>query len=502
MSRVSAEKKEVEDYLAHHKLEACINEVINRCMHEKPSDPYKYLSLALSEFSTSTKGITHLHAREIVGPRGVPTLEVEVGTEDGSSRAEAPVHDPRSPANDAQDEDEEKAETKEEDIPPAKVLLELVDGDASRHDGLGKLKAAAHVIETIQARLIELSPVNQSDIDDILKELSPDVGANTTLCVSMAVCRAGAKIKNVPLFKHIAELAEREEMCLPVPMFSCLRGNLLAFDRISMLPTQAGTFREAVEIGSKMHASLGKVLRDHVGEGVSIGTSSDGAYVLPGVSDPEQAMMLVLSAAEGAGVRDRVQFGIDVAADAFFENENYNLGFKNPAADPKSDTKCNEEFLGYLREFREKFPSIATLEDPFAAEDIGMLHAITDELSDQMQIALNRLPSGDSSRIAYAAEHKAGSAVVLQLSQFETISDIIKCCADARERQLGILLASGAHESATENFIVHLATGLASGQVKTGSAEHSAAKCNEGSRIEDLMGAEAFYAGSRFRAPF
>ena len=86
-ARVSKEKKAVEEYLAHHKLESCLNEVINKCMHDKPTDPYKYLSEALNEFVTSSKGITFISARQILNPCGVRTLEVDVGTEAGMSRA-------------------------------------------------------------------------------------------------------------------------------------------------------------------------------------------------------------------------------------------------------------------------------------------------------------------------------------------------------------------------------------------------------------------------------
>ncbi|MEQ2227273.1 Beta-enolase, partial [Ilyodon furcidens] len=156
-----------------------------------------------SELHLSVRmSITKIHAREILDSRGNPTVEVDLWTAKGLFRAAVP-----SGASTGVHE-----------------ALELRDGDKSRYLGKGTQKAVDHVNKEIAPKLIEkkFSVVEQEKIDKFMLELDgtenkSKFGANAILGVSLAVCKAGAAEKGVPLYRHIADLAGHKDVILPVP---------------------------------------------------------------------------------------------------------------------------------------------------------------------------------------------------------------------------------------------------------------------------------------------
>ena len=192
--------------------------------------------------------IRSVKAREILDSRGNPTIEVDLTTEHGVFRAAVP-----SGASTGIYE-----------------AVELRDGDKTRYLGKGVLNAVNHVNTVLGPVVIGLNPVEQQAIDDALIKLDGTdnkgrLGANAILAVSLAVCKAGAAAKGVPLYRHISDLSGRK-MVLPVPAFNVINGgshagNKLAMQEFMILPVGASSFRHALQIGAEVYHHLKSVIK-------------------------------------------------------------------------------------------------------------------------------------------------------------------------------------------------------------------------------------------------
>merc|ERR1719244_774440 len=96
-------------------------------------------------------------------------------------------------------------------------------------------------------------------------------GANAILGVSLAVCKAGAAEKGVPLYRHIADLAGHKEVILPVPAFNVINGgshagNKLAMQEFMILPVGASNFHDAMRIGAEVYHNLKNVIKAKYGK--------------------------------------------------------------------------------------------------------------------------------------------------------------------------------------------------------------------------------------------
>ena len=138
--------------------------------------------------------INSVKAREILDSRGNPTIEVEVRLSDGTTgRAAVP-----SGASTGQHE-----------------ALELRDGDSTRFNGKGVLKAVNNVNTEITASIAGLNATDQAAIDNRLIDLdgTPDksrLGANAILGTSLAVAYAAVASLGMPLYRYLdGETANR-----------------------------------------------------------------------------------------------------------------------------------------------------------------------------------------------------------------------------------------------------------------------------------------------------
>src|SRR4051812_22184732 len=93
--------------------------------------------------------------------------------------------------------------------------LELRDGDAARHRGLGCRRAAANVggelLGALRGRDFAADARGQRDLDAAMTALDGTptkarLGANALLAVSLAFARATARERGVPLYRHFADL--------------------------------------------------------------------------------------------------------------------------------------------------------------------------------------------------------------------------------------------------------------------------------------------------------
>merc|ERR1712156_805551 len=178
-----------------------------------------------------------------------------------------------------------------------------------------------------------LDITNQSAVDQFMLDLDgtenkSKLGANAILGVSLAVCKAGAKHKGVPLYRHIADLAGNKEVILPVPAFNVINGgshagNKLAMQEFMLLPTGASSFSEAMRIGTEVYHNLKAVIKKKYGQDAC--NVGDGGGFAPNILDNMEGLELIVQAIEKAGYTGKVQIGMDVAASEFCKEKKYDL---------------------------------------------------------------------------------------------------------------------------------------------------------------------------------
>ncbi|MFC1691171.1 phosphopyruvate hydratase [Nanoarchaeota archaeon] len=427
--------------------------------------------------------IKSIKAREILDSRGNPTVEVDVITEDGLSRAAVP-----SGASTGVHE-----------------ALELRDKD-ERYDGKGVLKAVKNVNELIEPALQGKDPTKQQEIDKIMLDLDATknkskLGANAILGVSMAVCRAGALAKGVPLYKHIAEIAGVTEFVMPVPSFNVINGgkhagNPLPFQEFMLMPTGASSFSEALRMGAEVYHHLKKLIKKKHGiDSVNVG--DEGGFAPP-VLNIEEPLDLLQDAIEDAGYTGKFKIATDCAASEFFKDGKYDLDFKKESGD--HNIISSDELMNKYKELIEKYP-LVSIEDPFDQEDFEGYGALTSEVGEKAQIVGDDLLVTNVDRINIALEKKACNALLLKVNQIGSITEAINACKLSQENDWGVMVSHRSGET-EDCFIADLVVGLKTGQIKTGAPCRSErlAKYNQLLRIEEELG-NPRYAGEDFRNP-
>jgi enolase len=432
--------------------------------------------------------ITGLKAREILDSRGNPTVEVDLLTEKGLFRAAVP-----SGASTGIYE-----------------ALELRDGDKTRFLGKGVLEAVKNINDRIAPLVIGQDPVNQLAIDELIikadgTDNKANFGANAILAVSMAVCKAGAFHKGLPLYRHIAELAGNTKIILPVPAFNIINGgshagNKLPMQEFMILPVGAKSFREAVRMGAEVYHQLKAVIKKKYGQD-AINVGDEGGFA-PNISSNFEGLDLVVEAIEKAGYTGKVKIGMDVAASEFYtENKMYDLDFKSEgAAKDLSKTITSDELLEVYAEFVAKYPFVS-IEDPFDQDDWEAYTKIQERIGGSIQIVGDDLLVTNPKRIVTAIEKKACNALLLKVNQIGSVSEALQASKDAHAAGWTVMVSHRSGET-EDTFIADLVVGLSTGQIKTGAPcrGERTAKYNQIMRIEDELGEEALYAGENFRS--
>ncbi|KAK7184108.1 hypothetical protein DPSP01_001253 [Paraphaeosphaeria sporulosa] len=431
--------------------------------------------------------ITKIHARTVYDSRGNPTVEVDLVSETGLHRAIVP-----SGASTGSHE-----------------ACELRDGDKSKWGGKGVTKAVANVNDVIAPALIKekIDVKDQSAIDEFLNKLDgtknkEKLGANAILGVSMAVAKAAAAEKGVPLYAHISDLAgTKKPYVLPVPFQNVVNGGShaggrLAFQEFMIVPSEAPSFSEAMRQGAEVYQKLKGLAKKRYGQ--SAGNVGDEGGVAPDIQTPEEALDLITDAIEEAGYTGQIKIAMDVASSEFYKTEEkkYDLDFKNPDSD-KSKWLTYEQLADLYKSLAEKYP-IVSIEDPFA-EDDWEAWSYFFKTSD-FQIVGDDLTVTNPEFIKKAIELKSCNALLLKVNQIGTVSEAIQAAKDAFGAGWGVMVShrSGETEDVT---IADIVVGLRSGQIKTGAPARSErlAKLNQILRIEEELGSNAIYAGSNFR---
>jgi enolase len=422
-------------------------------------------------------------AREILDSRGNPTVEVEVSTEDGMFRASVP-----SGASTG-----------------AYEAVELRDG-GDRYLGKGVLKAVANVNGILGPAVKGMDVTNQQAIDDAMLAIDgtpnkANMGANAILGVSLAVAKAGAAAKKVPLYQHFADLAgnDLKQFTMPVPCFNVINGgshagNKLAFQEYFVIPTGAKTFAEAMQIGCEVYHTLGKIIKAKFGGDATL-IGDEGGFAPP--CDNREGCELIMEAIKKAGYDGKCTIGLDVAASEFKVKgeDGYDLDFKYDG-----NVISGEELGNLYQSLASDFP-IVTIEDPFDEDDWSNWSKFTSKNGETFQVVGDDLTVTNIEKIGRAIDENACTCLLLKVNQIGSVSESIAAVKKAKEAGWGVMTSHRSGET-EDTYIADLAVGLCTGQIKTGAPCRSErlAKYNQLLRIEEELGASnTIYAGEGFR---
>ncbi|KAK9907448.1 hypothetical protein WJX75_003947 [Coccomyxa subellipsoidea] len=471
----------VQEYIDKHELSKKVEDVINATVKSKPDEPISFMADTLRKLAPAE--ITKVIGRQIIDSRGNPTVEADVHTYKGWYRAAVP-----SGASTGIYE-----------------AVELRDADKGVYLGKGVLKAVENINKIIGPALKGMNPVEQTAIDNKMKELDgtdnkAKLGANAILAVSLAVAKAGAAEKGVPLYQHLADLAGNKKLILPVPSFNIINGgshagNALAMQEFMILPTGVKSFSEALRAGAEVYHNLKSIIKKKYGQD-ACNVGDEGGFA-PNIGSNEEGLNLVNQAIEAAGYTGKVKIGMDVAASEFLTKDNkYDLDFKTKDNDG-SQVLTGEELKKMYTKFTQDFP-IVTIEDPFDQDDWDHTAAFTAE--GVCQVVGDDLLVTNPSRVKTAIEKKACNALLLKVNQIGTVTESIMAVKMAKEAGWGVMASHRSGET-EDSFIADLSVGLATGQIKTGAPCRSErlAKYNQLLRIEEELGENAVYAGDNWR---
>lgn len=413
--------------------------------------------------------IKSIQAREILDSRGNPTVEVEVILSDGSSARAAVPSGASTGAFEA---------------------VELRDG-GSRYLGKGVQVAVSNVVEKIAPKLIGADAFDQRAIDTLMIELDgtankSKLGANAILGVSLAVSKAAAVSKKLPLYAFIGG---SDANLLPVPMMNILNGGAHADTNVDIqefmiAPIGATTFKESLQWGAEIYHSLKSVLKK-LGLATSIG--DEGGFA-PNLESNRAALDLIATAVEKAGYKlgSQIALAMDVAATEFFEDGKYSFEGARLSAD---------EMIKYYKGLVDAYP-LVSIEDPLSEDDWAGWAAITQELGAQVQLVGDDLFVTNPERLHRGITSKTANALLVKVNQIGTLTETLDAVNMAHGAEYRSMMSHRSGET-EDTTIADLAVAASCGQIKTGAPARSerVAKYNQLLRIEEELGSRSRYAG-------
>ena len=410
--------------------------------------------------------IRDIKARQVLDSRGNPTVEADVVLEAGDmGRAIVP-----SGASTGSGE-----------------ALELRDGDVNFYGGKGVSRAVWNVNHDIRELLIGNS-ADQERVDQLMIELDGTenksrLGANAILAVSLATAKAAARAQGLPFYAYVAALAgTTAEMCLPMPMMNVMNGGAHAdwctdFQEYMIMPVGAGTMPEAVRMGAEVFHALKGVLKKR-GYAVTVGDEGGyGPQVRDGNDEPLECIMEAIDQAGYKPGHD-VAIAMDVASSEFWNDDHYEL---------KTDGswKTSDDMIDWYEWIVDNYPVIS-IEDGLAESDWEGWVALTDRLGERVQLVGDDLFVTNVKLLERGINEKAGNAILIKPNQIGSLSETIAAVMMAKKAGYKTVMSHRSGET-EDTSIAHLAVGLGTGQIKTGSMSRSEriAKYNELMRISE-----------------
>ncbi|TCK28441.1 enolase [Ancylobacter aquaticus] len=416
--------------------------------------------------------IVDIVGREILDSRGNPTVEVDVMLEDGSQGRAAVPSGASTGAHEA---------------------VELRDGDKGRYLGKGVLKAVEAVNGEIFDAIGGMDAEDQPAIDQILIELdgTPNkarLGANAILGVSLALAKAAASARDLPLYRYVGGVNART---LPVPMMNIINGgahadNPIDFQEFMILPVGAPSFAEGLRTGAEIFHTLKKALKD-AGHNTNVG--DEGGFA-PNLPSADAALAFVVKAIEAAGYKpgEDVFIGLDCAATEFFKNGKYDYEGEGTVRDIEAQVK-------YLADLVARYP-ICTVEDGMGEDDWEGWKLLTDTIGSKCQLVGDDLFVTNVDRLSAGIKQGVANSILVKVNQIGTLTETLNAVEMAHKAGYTAVMSHRSGET-EDSTIADLAVATNCGQIKTGSLARSdrTAKYNQLLRIEQELGPQAIYAG-------
>jgi enolase len=426
------------------------------------------------------KKIKDVIAREILDSRGNPTVEVDVILTDGTmGRAAVP-----SGASTGENE-----------------ALELRDGDKKRFLGKGVTKAVKNVNTIIAKKLKGMDVTNQQLIDETMikldgTEFKSNLGANAILGVSLACCRAGANLFQMPLYDYIRKTysIKEKEYVLPVPMMNILNGGAHADNNVDLqefmvVPAGAKSFKEALRYGAEVFHNLKQVLKS---KGYNTAVGDEGGFA-PNLSSNSEAVEVILEAIKKAGYKDgeEIFIALDPAASEFYE-EKYVL-----EGETSEKEKTSSEMVEFYKSWVEKYP-IISIEDGMSEKDWSGWKLLTSQLGKKIQLVGDDIFVTNPKIFKKGIEEGIGNAILIKLNQIGSLTETVETVNLAYKNGYKAIISHRSGET-EDTFIADLSVALNTGQIKTGSASRTDRICkyNQLLRIEEQLGKKSLYLGKK-----
>jgi enolase len=373
--------------------------------------------------------------------------------------------------------------------------LEMRDGDPTRYDGKGVLKAVANINERIAPQLKGISVLKQREIDHQLLEMDgtadkSNLGANAILGVSLAVARAASQYLNIPLYRY---LGGTNTYILPVPMMNIINGGShsdapIAFQEFMIRPIGASSFKEALRMGAEIFYSLKSVLKRR---GLSTAVGDEGGFA-PTLKGTEDALNCILLAIEEAGYipKKDVTIALDCAASEYFKDGIYDYTLFEGE---KGEKRTSMEQVDYLAHLIELYP-IDSIEDGMDENDWEGWKLLTQRIGHRCQLVGDDLFVTNVKFLQKGINEECANAILIKVNQIGTLTETLDAIALAQRNGYRTITSHRSGET-EDNIIADIAVATCSGQIKTGSLSRSdrMAKYNQLLRIEEELGKEAQY---------
>ena len=417
--------------------------------------------------------IIDIHAREILDSRGNPTVEVDVLLDDGSFGRAAVPSGASTGAHEA---------------------VELRDGDSERYLGKGVTKAVDAVNTEISDLLVgAFDAEDQRDIDLSMIALDGTankgrLGANAILGTSMAVAKAAANARGLPLYSYIGGVSAH---VLPVPMMNIINGgehadNPIDIQEFMVMPIGADSLAEAVRWGAEVFHTLKKKLHE---KGLATAVGDEGGFA-PDLASTRDALDFIMASIEQAGFKpgEDIALALDCASTEFFKDGKYRISGEDLSLDGPGMAE-------YLDKLCRDYP-IRSIEDGMAEDDFEGWKALTDRIGNTVQLVGDDLFVTNPQRLRDGIDQGLANSLLVKVNQIGTLSETLEAVSIANRAGYTAVMShrSGETEDAT---IADLAVATNCGQIKTGSLARSdrLAKYNQLIRIEEELGDSAIYAG-------
>ncbi|MCS7077656.1 MAG: phosphopyruvate hydratase [Bacteroidia bacterium] len=423
--------------------------------------------------------IADITAREILDSRGNPTIEVEVFTDDEViGRASVP-----SGASTG-----------------AYEAVELRDGDKKRYLGKGVQNAVNNVIEIIAPELEGYPVFNQREIDYLLlgldgTENKSKLGANAMLAVSLAVAQAAAKCLGLPLYRYLGGV---NACTLPIPMMNILNGgahadNRIDFQEFMIMPVNASSFKEALRMGTEVFHHLKKVLQT---KQLSTNVGDEGGFA-PNLNSNEEAIQIVIEAIKAAGYKPGkdIYIALDAACSELYDKQKKRYILKKSTGEELT----SKQMIKYWQDWIKKYP-ILSIEDGLDEDDWEGWQELTKTIGHTVQLVGDDLFVTNVRRLQKGIDTQVANSILIKVNQIGTLTETLDAIQLANKHGYTYILSHRSGET-EDTTIADLAVATNAGLIKTGSASRTdrVAKYNQLLRIEEGLGKQSTYLGTKFK---